>query len=113
MGAQAVGRYFTGVRQLLAVEAVDAEQAAAWGFVNRVVSAERLLDEARALARDMLGAIPAMLVRYKAIINEGYERPFGAALALERERAREFNARVAAGEVEQRREAVRQRNRQG
>ncbi len=92
---------------------VSAEQAAAWGFVNRVVPADQLMTAARALANDMLGCLPAMLVRYKAVIDDGYALSFGDGLALERQRAREFNGRVAAGDVEQRREAVRQRNRDG
>jgi len=90
---------------------VSAEQAAAWGFVNRVVPADRLLDEARALARDMLGNVPAMLVRYKAIIEDGFALTFGDAMALERARSREFNAQVGAQAIEARREAVRARNR--
>ena len=91
---------------------VGAEQAAAWGFVNRVVAPEALLDAARALAMDMLGTLPALLIRYKAVINDGFALPYGEGMALEKDRAREFNARVAADEVEQRREAVRQRNRE-
>ncbi|HSW08248.1 enoyl-CoA hydratase [Aquabacterium sp.] len=90
---------------------VPAEQAAAWGLVNRVVPADDLLTQARALAQDMLGTLPAMLRRYKAIINEGYALPLGEALALERQRAAAFNSEVDAGGVEQRREAVRERNR--
>lgn len=92
---------------------ISAEQAAAWGFVNRVVPADDLLPAARALARDMLGTLPAMLRRYKAIINDGYALAYGEARRLERERAREFNAQVEADAVEQRREAVRERNRSG
>ncbi|MDO9285816.1 MAG: hypothetical protein Q7U26_13020, partial [Aquabacterium sp.] len=91
---------------------VGAEQAAAWGFVNRVLAPEALLDAARALAMDMLGTLPAMLVRYKAVINDGFAMPYGEGMALEKRRAREFNAQVAADDVEQRREAVRQRNRE-
>jgi enoyl-CoA hydratase len=91
---------------------VGAEQAAAWGFVNRVLAPEALLDAARALAMDMLGTLPAMLVRYKAVINDGFALPYGEGMALEKSRAREFNAQVAADDVEQRREAVRQRNRE-
>jgi len=92
---------------------VGAEQAAAWGFVNRVVPAQGLLDAARALARDMLGALPEMLVRYKAVIRDGYALPFGEALALERNRGRAFNARLQADTIEARRESVRERNRRG
>jgi enoyl-CoA hydratase/carnithine racemase len=92
---------------------VSAEQAAAWGFVNRVVPPHELMPAARALAADMLLAQPGMLERYKAIINDGFARTFADGMALEAQRAREFNARVSAHEIEQRREAVRERNRRG
>jgi enoyl-CoA hydratase len=92
---------------------VGAEQAAAWGFVNRVVATDELLPAAKALARDMLGTLPEMLVRIKAVINDGFELALGAGLALERQRARDFNRGVGAAEIEQRREAVRARNREG
>lgn len=90
---------------------VSAEQAAAWGFVNRVVPADELMAQARALAADMLGTVPDMLLRYKAVIRDGYALPFGEAQQLERNRSRAFNAGVAADTVESRREAVRSRNR--
>lgn len=92
---------------------VSAEQAAAWGFVNRVVPADELLPAARALAQDMLGTLPHMLTRYKAVINDGFDLAFGEGMALERQRARAFNAGVQADQVEQLREGVRQRNRAG
>ena len=90
---------------------VSAEQAAAWGFVNRVLAPDAL-PAARALALDMLSTLPAMLLRYKAVINDGFALAYGDGLALEKARAREFNARVIASDVEQRRETVRQRNRE-
>jgi enoyl-CoA hydratase len=90
---------------------VSAEQAAAWGFVNRVLAPDELLPAARALAMDMLGTLPEMLLRYKAIINDGLALAFGEGMVLEKTRAREFNSQVSAGDVEQRRETVRQRNR--
>jgi enoyl-CoA hydratase len=90
---------------------VSAEQAAAWGFVNRVVPAAGLLDAARQLAGDMLSCVPEMLPRYKAIINDGFALPLGEGLALEKARSREFNADVGAEAVEARREIVRARNR--
>ena len=92
---------------------VSAEQAAAWGFVNRVVPADQLMGQARALATDMLGTVPEMLLRYKAVIRDGYALPFGTAMQLEHERSRDFNAGVGADAVESRREAVRARNRGG
>ncbi len=92
---------------------VSAEQAAAWGFVNRVLPPDELLPAARQLALDMLGTLPHMLTRYKAVINDGWALPAGEALVLEKNRARSFNSQVAADDVEQRREAVRARNRAG
>jgi len=90
---------------------VSAEQAAAWGFVNRVVAPNELMPAALTLAADMLLAQPGMLERYKAIIDDGFALPFGEGMALERQRARDFNATVTASEIEQRRETVRERNR--
>ena len=90
---------------------VSAEQAQTWGYVNRVVAPDELLTAARALAADMLLAQPGMLERYKSIIDDGFALPFGEGMALEAQRAREFNASVQASDIEQRREGVRQRNR--
>ena len=90
---------------------VGAEQAAAWGFVNRVVPAEELLPAARALAGDMLSCLPEMLARYKAIIDDGFALSFGEGMQLEKARSREFNAQVGAAAIEARREHVRARNR--
>ena len=91
---------------------VGAEQAAAWGFVNRVLAPDELLPAARQLATDMLGTLPHMLTRYKAVINDGWALAAGEAMVLEKNRARSFNSQIAADEVESRREAVRQRNRE-
>ena len=90
---------------------VSAEQAASWGFVNRVVPAEGLLDAARQLADDMLSCVPEMLQRYKAIIDDGFALSFGDSLQLEQARSNEFNATVGAAAIEARRESVRARNR--
>ena len=90
---------------------VSAEQAQTWGFVNRVVAPNDLLSAAHALAADMLLAQPGMLERYKSIIDDGFALPFGEGMALEAQRAREFNASVQASDIEQRREAVREVNR--
>jgi len=90
---------------------VGAEQAAAWGFVNRVCAPEELLPAARTLAADMLSAQPGMLARYKSTINDGFALSFGAGMALERQRAAKFNRSVDATEIEQRRESVRAHNR--
>lgn len=90
---------------------VSADQAAAWGFVNRVVPVDELLPAARALAGDMLSCLPEMLARYKAIIDDGFALSFGEGMQLEKARSREFNAQVGAAAIEARREGVRARNR--
>jgi enoyl-CoA hydratase len=90
---------------------LSAEQASQWGVVSRVVAPAELMSAARKLAADMLSAVPHMLPALKAVIDEGYAVDFGEGLALERDRARGANAAVSAGEIEQRREAVRSRGR--
>ncbi len=47
----------------------DAEQALAWGLVNKVVPRERLLDEARAWGRDAAALSPTALKFLKASFN--------------------------------------------
>ncbi len=88
---------------------LSAEQALACGLVNRVVPADELLPQARALARDMLSVIPSMLVSYKRVIDDGYAASFGEGMRIERERADAANGGVRAEDIEQRREAVRAR----
>jgi enoyl-CoA hydratase len=91
---------------------VSAEQAATWGFVSRVVAPGELMSTAHALAADMLLAQPGMLERYKSIIDDGFALPFGEGMALEAQRARDFNTTVSAADIEQRRVEVRERNQQ-
>jgi enoyl-CoA hydratase len=88
---------------------LGAEQALAWGLVNRVVPPSQLMPQARALACDMLSALPHMLVAYKQVIDEGYAATFGQGMAIERARADASNGSVSAHDIEARREAVRAR----
>mgnify|MGYP000051722872 CR=1 FL=1 len=90
---------------------LDAATACAWGLVNRVVAPEDLLPVARKLAGDMASIDPAMLRNYKSLINDGFELPFGQAMALEAERSTQLNSQVSADEVEARRRAVTERGR--
>lgn len=90
---------------------LDAETACAWGLVNRVVAPAELLPAAQALARDIASADASMVRAYKALIDDGYALPFGAAMALEAERSTAANRSVSADEVEARRLAVMERGR--
>ena len=90
---------------------ITAEQAAEWGLANRVVAPDALLSESHKLASDILSANPAAVRAYKRLLIEGYDRPFGEAMQLESERAIAFASGVSAGDVEARREGVRDRGR--
>ncbi len=90
---------------------VDAATAADWGLVNAVVPHDRLLIVAKDIARSIAMADPDIVRRYKAMIDKGFAMPFDDALAYEQEQAMAFNGAVDAGDVETRRESVRQSNR--
>lgn len=90
---------------------LDAQTACAWGLVNRVVAADQLLAAAKQLAADIATADPGMVQAYKALIDEGFGQPFGAALALEHAKSSAANGQVDPGAVEARRRAVMERGR--
>ncbi|MBL8360956.1 MAG: enoyl-CoA hydratase [Rubrivivax sp.] len=81
---------------------VSADEALAWGLVNRVVAPERLRAVAEALAREMLAAVPEGLAAYKQLLDDEAALPFGEALALERNRARAANLGVTREQIDTR-----------
>lgn len=89
---------------------LDAQTAAAWGLVNRVVPADALLPTCRKLAEDMLSVDPVMLKAYRKLIDDGFAASLAEGLRLEQEQAR-ANAGVSAAEVERRRLEVLERGR--
>ena len=90
---------------------LPADEALAWGLVNRVVPPDRLRAEAEALAREMLSNIPAGLAAYKRLLNDEGDLPLGDALALERNRAREANLGVTREEIDARLARLRRQKR--
>lgn len=90
---------------------LDAATAERWGLLNRVVPADELVTAATKLAHDMATIAPGFARGYKKLINDGYELPFGQAMALEAERSTAANAKVSAAEVEAARGAVQARGR--
>ncbi len=64
---------------------VDAETAARISLVNRVVSADRLLDEARTIARRMMERGPLALKLAKTAIQQSQETGLSSGLAYEME----------------------------
>ena len=91
---------------------LDAATAERWGLLNRVVPADNLVATATKLAHDMASIAPGFARGYKKLINDGYELPFGQAMALEAERSTAANAKVSAAEVEAARGAAQARGRQ-
>jgi len=73
---------------------LPATEAEAWGLVNRVVPAEALLGEARAMAEQMLAAVPEILVQYKKLLEANFGRAAAEALVSERAAAAVANAKI-------------------
>ena len=67
---------------------MSAEEALSFGLVNRIVPAESLLQAARNLARDILGANQATVRQMKRLIDQGEGLTLEAALRMEYEEHR-------------------------
>lgn len=78
----------------LTARKVSAAEAAALGFVNRVVPDDRLVAEAEALGRAIAQWPAEHVERIKSLIDRGYEMPLGDALAFEIAQARALNLNV-------------------
>lgn len=91
---------------------LSAEQAAAWGLVNRVVPPEELLPTCRAVARDILSCVPEVVRGMKRLIDAGFATTLAEGLALEAEASRAHARQVTPETVAARRTAVQQRGRE-
>jgi enoyl-CoA hydratase len=80
----------------------SADEALAWGFVNRVVPPEQLRAEAEAMAREMLGNVPEGVVAYKKLLNDEAMLPLAEAFELESRTARAANLGVTREEIARR-----------
>lgn len=81
---------------------LDAEEAMAWGLVNRVVSPEQLWPEAEAMARQMLAGVPEALVAYKRLLDDEADVTLGEGLRLERAASLANNKPVSRAEIDAR-----------
>lgn len=61
-----------------------ADKAERLGFVNHVVERSELLKKARQIAEAIVKNNEDMVLRYKAVINDGFKLDLGRALALEK-----------------------------
>jgi len=91
---------------------LSAEQAEAWGLVNRVVTPEELLPMCRALAKDMLSCVPETVRALKQIIDDGFAATFAEGLKLEVEAARAGVGQISSEAIASRRTTIQQRGRE-
>jgi enoyl-CoA hydratase len=80
---RAVGKH-RAMELILTGRQIPAQQAYEWGLVNRVVPAEVLLDEARALARDIVTKPPIAVRLAKEAILKALDTPLDVGLDYER-----------------------------
>ena len=90
---------------------LSAEQALAWGLVNRVVEPDDLLPVCRTLAAEILSCVPGLVSSYKRVIDEGYGMPLSEALRMERETSKEHARTLTADFIASQRQGVQERGR--
>jgi enoyl-CoA hydratase len=91
---------------------LSAEQAEAWGLVNRVVEAAELLPACRALARDMQSCVPEVMRSYKQLIDRGFGTTMSEGLEMERRLSVEQARGVTPEQFAARRAGVQSRGRE-
>lgn len=91
---------------------LEAEQAAAWGMVNRVVPPAELLPACRALAAEMLAGDAATLRGYKRVIDHGFAATLADGLAIEAAANRAHSLALTPQAIAARRASVQKRMRE-
>ncbi|MEL6750849.1 MAG: carnitinyl-CoA dehydratase [Pseudomonadota bacterium] len=72
--------YHVAMEMLLTGRWLDAEEAARWGLVNRVVPADTLMEEARKLADELSAGPPLVFAAIKEIVRESEGMAFTDAM---------------------------------
>ena len=90
---------------------LGAEEALAWGLVNRVAPARELLAEAQTLARQMLAHPAAGLRAYKRLLDQESAGTLAKALQVERDTSTASNAGVTREEIDARLARLRRQGR--
>ncbi len=91
---------------------LEADQACAWGLVNRVVAADQLLPTCKQLARDILSTDPQTRKEIRRIMDEGWADTLATGLDIE-DQANRIHAKneVRAEKVAARRAGIQDRGR--
>jgi len=103
--------YARAKEMLFTCEFFTAQDALQFGLVNRVVPGERLLAEARALAKKIQVQNRAAVRRIKKLVNEGWGLDLTAAMRLERLEAQRDMLNSRLQDSARRRDEVFDRNR--
>lgn len=74
--------YVRAAEMLFTARPIDAETAAQWGLVNRVVGHEQLMDEALATAAQVAAQPPRALRMAKALLRQGRDANFDQILEM-------------------------------
>lgn len=90
---------------------LSAEQAEAWGLVNRVVPPQELMPTCRQLARDILSCVPETLRAMKRVLDAGYAVSLDHGLQLEREAFQAHAGQLTPEIIAARTAAIQQRGR--
>lgn len=91
---------------------LSAQQAEAWGLVNRVVPPDQLLPTCRALAKDILSCPPDMVRNLKQVIDRGYAQTLADGMQIEWDAARSHARQLTPEALAARRAGVQERGRQ-
>jgi enoyl-CoA hydratase len=91
---------------------LDAETAASWGVVNRVVGVAELMPTSIALASDIAGCAGPVQTEIKALIESSVNVSLADGLRHERSVADAHNGSVAGSDIETRRKSVLARGRE-
>ncbi len=75
--------YAIGMEMVLTGDPMDAETAARWGLINRVVPAEDLMAEARKVAEKIAGNAPLAMQAAKELAIRAKEMPLNTGLRFE------------------------------
>lgn len=89
----------------------SADDAMAWGLVNRVIPDDRLMEETLKCAAQIAETQPAALLSIRQTMNDGWDLALGEGLEREGQEAARFNASTSLQQMDERLSELRSRSR--